>query len=84
MIIGKGRYSRQHVLDLADVSICDIRDDDEEVDYGIQVNHKHKSFQVSWMQDGKNNIKRVDTSAFDTAFSSILRDEGYLYLYRGD
>ena len=47
MILGKRRYGKQHVLALSDVSVRDLDDGEGELDYGIEVMHKRKSFHVS-------------------------------------
>lgn len=45
IIITRRKYSKQHILALVDVSFEDIGDKGE-APYGIQINHKRKSFQV--------------------------------------
>ena len=47
VILGKRRYGKQHVLALSDVSVRDLDDGEGELDYGIEVMHKRKSFHVS-------------------------------------
>ena len=44
-IVTKGRYGRQRVLPLADVAVFGLGDRGD-APFGVQINHRRKSFQV--------------------------------------
>eukprot|EP01147_Barroeca_monosierra_P002030 gene2030-5103_t len=54
MILGKRRYSKQHVLALSDISVKELPEGD--YDFGFEIMHKRKSFHVYAQSQAQKDV----------------------------